>query len=117
MSQQITLPSGITVELRDASELKVKDRKIIMLASEDGEGTLIRAISLGENIIKLLVLKWSLELPIPSEDMDSLGELDITDYDSLVEQTKYAQKALFPSIGSSKENEEDPKATTADSKD
>jgi hypothetical protein len=41
----------------------------------------------------------------------------MADYDYLIEQTKDAQKALFPSLTESDDNAADPKAITADSKD
>ena len=39
------------------------------------------------------------------------------DYDALIEETSEAQKYLFPSIADSPENEANPKAITAVSKD
>jgi hypothetical protein len=63
----------------------------------------------------MLIEKWSLDLPIPDKDIESLGELEMRDYDFLVEETKEMQKYLFPSLNDSVENEADPKANTADS--
>jgi hypothetical protein len=37
------------------------------------------------------------------------------DYDALVEETKDAQKYLFPNLSETDENEADPKAPTANS--
>ena len=48
--------------------------------------------------------------------MDSLDELEIADYDALVEATKDAQDALFPSIAKTNKNESNPKADTTNSK-
>jgi len=41
-----------------------------------------------------------------------LGELTMEDYDFLVEETKEAQKSLFPKLGKTDETEADPKALT-----
>jgi len=46
---------------------------------------------------------------------DSIDELEIADYDALVEHTKEAQKALFPNLADTPENEADPKAPSENS--
>lgn len=112
----ITLPSGATVTLRDPAELRVKDRKKIMrIADQTDGGELSRAMALGEALIAMLVKDWSFDLIIPSVKLETLEELDVRDYDTLIEQTKDAQKALFPSLTENEETEKDPKATTANS--
>ena len=116
MAKAVTLPSGATVTLKDPSLLLVKDRKRVLLSAEGEGGDLSRALALGDAIIAMLVTEWSFDLVIPSVRIDSLGELTMADYDALVEHTKDAQNALFPSLTSSKENEADPKAITEDSK-
>jgi len=65
----------------------------------------------------MLVDEWSFDLIIPSVKIDSLDELEVNDYDALVEATADAQKILFPSLGKTEANEADPKATTGNSKD
>lgn len=116
-SKKIKLPSGATVTLKDPSELRVKDRKRVMKSGDSVEGDLSRALALGESLIAILVEDWSFDLIIPSVKIESLEELDIRDYDALIEHTKDAQKALFPNISETPETEADPKATTADSND
>lgn len=117
MKLDITLPSGATVKLKDPSLLRVKDRKKVMKAGDAETGDLAKALALGDAIIAMLVEEWSFDLIIPSVKIDSLDELEVTDYDSLVEATMPAQKALFPSLAKSDANEADPKAITEDSKD
>jgi len=117
MSKQIKLPSGATVKLKDPSLLRVKDRKKIMKASDSVEGELSRALQLSDALIAMLIEEWSFDYIIPSVKIDSLDELEIADYDSLVEATKEAQTALFPSIAQNDKNEADPKADTTNSKD
>jgi hypothetical protein len=54
-------------------------------------------------------------LLIPALKIDNLDELEMKDYDALVDATKDAQKYLFPSLGDTPENEQDPKAGTDNS--
>jgi len=117
MSQQIKLPSGATATLKDPKTLKVKDRKRVLRASEVDGGELSKAIALSDALIAMLIEDWSFDLVIPSVKLETLDELDMADYDALVEMTKAAQEVLFPSLAKTDENEANPKATTADLKD
>ena len=117
MSKEVKLPSGAIVKLKDPSLLRVKDRKKVMKAGDSLEGDLSKALALGDAIIAMLVEEWSFNLIIPSVKLDTLDELEIADYDALVEATGEAQKALFPNIGKTNETEADPKADTANSND
>lgn len=115
MSKVIKLPSGATATLKDPKTLKVKDRKRVLKASEVEGGELSKAIALSDALIAMLIEEWSLDLIIPAIKLDSLDELEMADYDALVEMTKEAQEVLFPSLAKTDENEANPKATTADS--
>lgn len=110
MSKKITLPSGATVTLKDPALLRVKDRKRVLKTADVEGGDLTRALALGDALIAMLIEDWSLDLLIPSLKIDNLDELEMKDYDALVDATKDAQKFLFPSLGDTIENEEDPKA-------
>lgn len=114
--KEVTLPSGVKVTLKDPNLLRVKDRKKLYESSEVEGGELTRALALGDAIIAMLVIKWSIDAPIPSESLESLDEMKIPDYDFLVEETKDAQKFIFPSLAGTLENELDPKAITEVSK-
>lgn len=115
MSKTITLPSGATVTLRDPKTIKYGDRKKLY-KSIDGEGSdLSRALAMNDALVSILIESWSLQIPVPAIKADSLDELSITDYDALVEHTKDAQTALFPSLANTPENEQDPKAPTESS--
>jgi len=116
MSNKITLPSGATVTLKDPKMLRVKDRKNVLKSAEVDGGELTRAMALGDALVAMMIEEWSFDLLIPSARIDSLGELEMRDYDALVEATKEAQSYLFPSLADTKENETDPKATTENSK-
>jgi hypothetical protein len=115
MSKKITLPSGATVTLRDPQNLRVKDRKRVLKSAETEGGDLSRALALGDALIAMLVEDWSFDLLIPAIKIDNLDELEMKDYDALVEETKDAQKYLFPNLADTDDNEADPKALTADS--
>jgi len=117
MQTNITLPSGATVKLKDPTLLRVKDRKKVMRAGDNEVGDLGKALALGDAIIAMLVEEWSFDLIIPSIKTESLDELEVTDYDALVEATTPAQKILFPSLAKNDANEADPKAITASLKD
>lgn len=115
MSKQIKLPSGATATIKDPKTLKVKDRKRVLKASEVEGGDLSKAIALSDALIAMLIEDWSFDLVIPAIKLDTLDELDMGDYDALVECTKEAQEVLFPTLAKTDENEANPKATTADS--
>jgi len=117
MSKKVTLPSGATATLKDYSLLKVKDRKAVLKSTEVEGGDLTKSMALQDALIAMLVEEWSFDLPIPSVKVDSLDELSPTDFDALIEETKEAQKSLFPNIADTVENEADPKALTGNSKD
>lgn len=111
--KEITLPSGAKVKLKDPALLRVKDRKNVMRAGDKEEGDLAKALALGDAVVAMLVEEWDFDLIIPSVKISSLDELEIKDYDALVEATQEAQKALFPNLSKNEETEADPKADTA----
>jgi hypothetical protein len=115
MSKKITLPSGATVTLKDPASLRVKDRKRVLKTADVEGGDLTRALALGDALIAMLIEDWSLDLLIPALKIDNLDELEMSDYDALVDATKDAQKFLFPSLGDTIENEDDPKAPSDNS--
>ena len=115
MSSKITLPSGATVTLKDPRLLRVKDRKRVLKTADVEGGDLTRALALGDALIAMLIEDWSLDLLIPALKIENLDELEMKDYDALVDATKDAQQYLFPSLGESVENEKDPKAPTDNS--
>lgn len=108
MSKKVTLPSGATVTLRDPKALRVKDRKRLIRATEMTEGgDLTKALAMGDALIAMLVEDWSFDLIPPAVQIESLDELETADYDFLVEQTKDAQKFLFPNLSDTPENAAD----------
>jgi len=103
----IKLPSGATAVFRDPSELKIKDRKKIIKASESETGEMSKATALGEAIVAIMVEEWSFDLIIPSVVPESLGELKPEDYDTLVAATQEVTPYLFPKLADTPENAKD----------
>ena len=104
----VQLPkSGATVVLRDPETLRVKDRKKIYAnASKQDEG-IMQALSFADGLIAILVESWTLDLMLPSIKISVLDELEMADYDFLTEETKDAQKVLFPKLDATPETEKD----------
>jgi hypothetical protein len=114
MSRKITLPSGATVTIKDAADLKVKDRNRIMRAG-DKETPAEKGIAIGNALLSTIVEDWSYDLLIPSVKEDSIEELPIPDYVALMKQTEDLTKELFPDLKNTVENESDPKVVTENS--
>jgi hypothetical protein len=117
MSKKVTLPSGATVTLKDPALLRVKDRKRVLKSTDIEGGDLTRALALGDALIAMLVEDWSFDLVIPAVRIEILDELEMKDYDALVEESKEAQNFLFPDLAQTDKTEQDPKAPTATSND
>lgn len=115
MSKQVSLPSGATVTLKDPSKIRYGDRKRLYKSIDIEGSDLVKAMAMNDALIAMLIEAWSLDAPVPAVKAESIDELEIADYDALVEHTKEAQKALFPNLADTPENEQDPKAPTANS--
>ena len=105
--KKITLHSGATVTFRDPLELKVKDRKKIIKASETEGGQLSQASALSDAIASIMIEEWSFDLIIPSVIPGSLDELAPKDYDAIVNATAEATSYLFPKLSDTDENAKD----------
>jgi sensor c-di-GMP phosphodiesterase-like protein len=103
----VTLPSGATVTFKDPSELKIRDRKKIIKASESETGAMSQATALGDAIIAVMIEEWSFDYIIPSVVPGSLDELSPKDYDFLVNESAEASKYLFPKLADTDENAKD----------
>lgn len=97
-SQHVELPSGGWADLRDPDTIKAKDRKKVLLSLDDVRGAMAEQMQAGEMVMALAVEKWSFDLPVPIEDLDSLGELSIPDHDALATAAKPIHDILFPSF-------------------
>ena len=106
----VTLPSGATVTIRDPKELRVKDRKKIYANAAKADEGIMQALSLTDGLLAVLIKEWSFDLIIPSIRITTLEELEMADYDFLTEETKDAQKILFPNLHKTDETEKDPES-------
>jgi len=113
----ITLPSGAKVTLRNPADLRVKDRKKIYANAGKADEGIMQALSLTDGLISVLIKDWTLDLIIPSIRIESIDEMEMADYDALVEQSKDAQKILFPALADTPENEKDAESPFVESKD
>lgn len=102
----LKLPSGGWAKFKDASTLRVKDRKKVLKNANNQEG-LLQAMSLVDGLIAILVEEWSFEMPIPSIRLAALEELTMADYDALAEEASKAQKILFPRLSETEESKAD----------
>lgn len=113
--KRIELPSGGWAQFKDASTLRVRDRKKIIKHSNTETG-IMAALNMVDGILACLITEWSFEMPIPAIKLAALEELTMADYDSLSEQAEEAQRILFPKLSETDETLEDPDSPFADSK-
>lgn len=113
---KLELPSGGWAVFRDASNLRVKDRKKVLRAASAEEG-LMQALSIVDGLIAILVEEWSFDLILPSIKIASLEELTMADYDVLAEEAGKAQKMLFPALNKTDATEADPESPFANAND
>ena len=114
MSEKIELPSGGWVQLRDPKSLKHGDRAKLYKGVDSSMSEAERGILMSDRIIAVLIEDWSFDLLIPSVRFESIGEMDIPDYDLVAEHAQEATLVLFPQLRKTVENEADPKVPTAD---
>jgi hypothetical protein len=117
MSKEITLPSGATVTLKDASAIRVGDRKKVY-AQSVGKEEVMRSLAMIDGVLAMAIEKWSIDLPLPKDRIASLDELGLSDYDFLVEEAKEINNAIFGvKSASNLENKNDPKVITEEPSD
>jgi hypothetical protein len=111
-----TRPDGETVQhwadLKDPTEIRQRDRKKIMLLMDGDGGTISKLLSVDEGVMALLVTAWSYPYPLPSQDINQLGELTIPAYNALSDACKDAVKLLFPNLGDEKDPQSPSKPST-----
>lgn len=115
MSNEITLPSGHTVKLRDPATLLMKDRNKVMEIAGKADNDVTQALALQNGIIAIAVSEWSFDLIPPSIRIASLEELTPKDFDALAKAVDHYPDFLFPNL--TEEGKNDPKASTANSND
>lgn len=101
---RITLPSGGWAEIRDAKTIRAKHRKKVidqlnmdrLQASKPG-----LAFDMVDGLIIMMVEKWHIpylpDCARPLDDVTSVDELTIPDYDALSTALEPAREVIFPS--------------------
>lgn len=95
---KIDLPSGGWVLFRDPLTVRRRDRRRVLEALDDVEGFWHRQYVETDTLLALAVVEWSFDLPIPSQDIDSLGDLTPADDDKLTTVVKEFEAAAFPNF-------------------
>lgn len=104
MSRQITLPSGATATIRDPKTLKAKDRRRIYELANEQSG-LLQTLTMLEATMAIIIENWSFDLILPSINFKSIGELELNDYDFLMNEATDASKILFGNYTDDKETD------------
>ncbi len=96
----LALPSGGHVVLRDPMELRARDRRVVQKAINDPDRKIASALDLIDGTICMLVESWTLpyapDAPLPRVDPSVLEELTIPDQVALEKAVEPAMKVLFP---------------------
>jgi hypothetical protein len=83
------------VELRDPTELRAGDQMDIQdQVTADNGGAILRQMK--NALAVALVVNWSLPLPIPTQDPQSLRLMSIPDYTALKRLVEPAEKLIWP---------------------
>lgn len=88
---KVTVPSGAWVQLHVPARLKAKHQKAVFSALDPAhkDREVASMLDLIDGVLAMLITDWSVVgddgeiLPIPSADLDSLGELEIADSEFL----------------------------------
>lgn len=112
----VTLPSGGWAVFKDATTLRVKDRKKVFKNADNQQG-IMQALSLVDGILAILIKEWSFDAPIPLYKIAVLDELSMGDYDTLSVEAGEAQKILFPKLAETEETKADTDSPFGESND
>lgn len=96
---RIDLLDGQHAELRDDVErIPHGDRKRIMRAWQSGSDDTERGMRVTEALLCVLVVEWTLPLPLPREKPEVIDELAGHDFDRLQHAAVDLQKRLYVSF-------------------
>src|SRR5437773_513402 len=100
---RVDLPDGQWVELRDRAthrETKAFVRGL-MEASENAASPFDKGLAIKDATAAWMVVGWSFEAPLPSENAEALDDLDSVMADVLIEAAIAQQEVLMPSFAQS----------------
>ena len=72
---RVDLGGGEWADVRDPDDLRAGHRKQVIRQLDEGQTIGAMAVNVGDAIAAVMVLGWSLALPLPSLDLSSLDEL------------------------------------------
>jgi hypothetical protein len=115
MSNEIKLPSGNTVTIKDAKALTLKDRKYVFTnLSQNDLDNVGDMLDVLERVATVLVTEWSFDLIPPNIKPESFESLALDDFDAILREAQKVLPTLLPKLGDSDENVANPKVITAD---
>lgn len=100
MTERRDLPSGGWIEIREASELRAKDRKAVMRQMKDPETGHLMSFStdMADLIAATVIVAWDIPsmpgAPVPSQQLDVLDDLTIVEDNEIQAATAHLV-ALF----------------------
>lgn len=104
---------GSWVQIRDPHTLKSGDKRRVLRAVRDNAEAGEVALSMLDAIATVAVESWSLQLPVPAQDIKVLDLMEIGDYDKLSALLGPTQDALFPTpVEETPEQAADPASPT-----
>ncbi len=95
---RVELSNGAWADLREFDTFKHRERKALVIASDAGEGDASKAIAMSDRMLSIFVEAWSFPMPAPALDPSSVDELDMYDYDKLIEACSAEMKKLRPAF-------------------
>jgi len=95
-TQRIKLPSGAWVQLRDPHTLRRGDRQKVLRQVQDTENDMAMGLDMINGLLRVLVIDWSYDLPLPDKSPESLDLLPLEDDDALSEAIEPIRKLIFP---------------------
>ena len=116
-TERIKLPSGAWIQLKDPHTLRRGDRQQVLRSVQDTENTMGRGLDMVNGLLKVLVIDWSYDLPIPSVSSGSLDLLPLADDDAITEAIEPIRKMLFPEKPDPVKDAKDPASPTEPSAD
>jgi hypothetical protein len=114
ITERIKLPSGAWIQIRDAHTLRRGDRQKVLRSVTDTDNDMVAGLDMINGLLRVLVIDWSYDLPLPGESPESLDLLPIEDDDALTEAIEPIRKMLFPEKPDPKDVK-DPASPTAPS--
>jgi hypothetical protein len=115
---RVDLGGGQWAELKDAEQVTNGDRRHALskwgaLADDERTVAVVGKMAILDGFLERLVVGWSFEMPLPSVDAESLGQLPLEASNKLYAAVNYLDGAAVPDFSPST----DPKVGTPSSGD